>query len=159
MSMAMWEWTRLSLSISTRLAAVALILFPVSAAYSQSVWFEPNRGQVAGQTEWVGRAKGAYLYITGNEVVYAHTKNVHMRLIGASEATHVEGLEPTGGYSNYFTGRDEKTWFTGLPHYSKLRYKDVYPGVDMVYYGTGRNVEYDFVVKPGGETEKIELAF
>src|SRR5260370_18745671 len=114
MSMAMWEWTRLSLSISTRMAAAALILFSVSAAYSQSVWFEPNRGQVAGQTEWVGRAKGAHLYITGNEVVYAHAKNLHMRLIGSSESTDVEGLQPTAGSSNYFTARDDKTCFKCL---------------------------------------------
>ena len=125
----------------------------------QMVWFEPNRGQVAGQTEWIGRAKGAYLYITGDEVVYASKKNVHMRLVGASRRAQVEGVEPTGGISSYFTGRDEKTWFTGIPHYAKLRYRDVYPGIDMVYYGIGRNVEYDFVVKPGADPERIELAF
>jgi hypothetical protein len=106
---------------------------------------------VAGRTEWIGRSKGAYLYITGDEVVYANKKNVHMRLVGASKRATVEGAEPTGGYSSYFTGRDEKTWFTGIPHYARLRYRDVYPGVDMVYYGSGRNVEYDFVVKAGAD--------
>ncbi len=68
-------------------------------------------------------------------------------------------MEPTGGYSSYFAGRDEKTWFTGIPHYARIRYSDVYPGVDMVYYGSGRNIEYDFIVKPGGHPEQIELAF
>jgi uncharacterized protein (TIGR03437 family) len=138
--------------------ACAILLFAWSAC-AQSVWFEPNRGQVAGRTEWIGRSKGAYLYITGDEVVYANQKNVHMRLVGASKRAIVEGAEPTGGYSSYFTGRDEKTWFTGIPHYARLRYQDVYPGVDMVYYGSGRNVEYDFVVQAGGDPEQIELAF
>ena len=92
-------------------------------------------------------------------MVYASKTNVHMRLVGASKRARVEGVEPTGGISSYFTGRDEKTWFTGIPHYSKLRYRDVYPGIDVVYYGSGRNVEYDFVVKPGADPERIELAF
>ncbi len=126
---------------------------------AQSVWFEPNVGQVKGQAEWVGHSKGAYLYITGNEVVYANKTNVHMRLVGASAHARVEGLEPTGGYSNYFTGRDEQTWFTGIPHYARLKYRDVYPGIDLVYYGSGRNAEYDFVVKPGANPDRIELAF
>lgn len=82
-----------------------------------------------------------------------------MRLIGASKHARVEGMEPTGGYSNYFTGRDEKTWFTGIPHYARLRYKEVYPGIDLAYYGSGRNAEYDFIVKPGGNPDRIELAF
>ncbi len=112
-----------------------------------------------GQTEWIGHAKGAYLYITGSEVVFASISNVHMRLVGASSHPRVEGIEPTGGYSSYFTGGDEKTWFTGISHYSKLRYLNVYPGIDLVYYGSGRNAEYDFIVKPGGNPHRIELAF
>ncbi len=136
-----------------------LMLMLASAMAAQMVWFEPNRGQVAGQTEWVGRSKGAYLYITGDEVVYANRKNVHMRLVGAAKHARVEGIEPTGGISSYFTGRGEKTWFTGIPQYAKLRYRNVYPGIDVVYYGSGDNVEYDFVVKPGGDPERIEIAF
>ena len=138
---------------------ICLALCFVSALAAQAVWFEPNQGQVVGQTEWVGRSKGAYLYIAGDEVVYANQKNVHLRLVGAKRRARVEGLEPTGEISSYFTGRDEKTWFTGIPHYSKLKYTDLYPGIDMVYYGSGRNIEYDFVVKLGGDPKKIELAF
>ncbi len=136
---------------------VGLLLSGTTSAHT--VWFEPNQGQVKGQTEWIGRSKGAYLYITGNEVVYANKTNVHMRLIGAAAHPAAEGAEPTGGYSNYFTGRDEKTWFTGIPHYARLRYKDVYPGIDLAYYGSGRNADYDFIVKPGGNPDRIELAF
>ena len=131
----------------------------VSSLAAQTVWFEPNQGQVAGQTEWIGRSKGAYLYITGDEVVYANQKNVHLQLVGAKKHARVEGLEPTGGISSYFTGRDEKTWFTGIPHYSKLKYNDVYRGIDMVYYGSGRNIEYDFVLKPGTDPKQIQLTF
>ena len=139
-----------------RIAALLLFACSVSA---QSVWFEPNVGQVAGKTEWIGRSRGAYLYLKGDEVVYANGKNVHMRLVGANAESVAEKLEPTGGYSNYFIGRDEKTWFTGIPHYAKLRYTDVYPGIDIVYYASGQNVEYDFAVRPGADSDRIELAF
>ena len=138
---------------------VAFVLLFASSALAQSVWFEPNAGQVAGKTQWIGRSKGAYLYLKGDEVVYANQKNVHMRLVGANAGPLAEKLEPTGGYSNYFTGRGEKTWFTGIPHYAKLRYHDVYPGIDIVYYAAGHNVEYDFAVRPGADPNKIELAF
>src|SRR4051812_850767 len=101
-----------------RFSSIGLLLAP--ALLAQSVWFEPNRGQVAGKTEWIGRAKGAYLYITGNEVVFAHKKNVHMRMVNGNSGSVVSGDKPTGGYSNYFTGHDKKTWFTGIPHFEKL---------------------------------------
>ena len=52
--------------------------------------------------------------------------------------------QPTGGHSNYFVGKTEKEWFTGIPHYERLRYRDVYPGIDIVYYGTEGRIEYDF---------------
>ena len=88
-----------------------------------------------------------------------YTHNVHMRLVGANRQIMFEGVEPLGSYSNYFIGQTEKDWFTGIPHYAKVRYNDVYPGIDMVYYADARNVEYDFVVRPGGDANHIELAF
>jgi len=135
-----------------------LLLALAGLASAQAVWFEPNIGQVKGQTQWVGHSKGAYLYITCDEVVYTNQTNVHMRMVGGSKPAQIEGLEPTGGFSNYFAGRDEKSWFTGIPHYARLRCRDVYPGIDLVYYGSNRNAEYDFVVKPGADPSRIELA-
>ncbi len=137
------------------------------------LYFEPNRGQVAGETQWITRAAGANVYITGSEVVFAllpktpreapskplFTHNVHMKLVGASRDAKAEGLEPLGSYSSYFAGKTEKEWFTGIPHYGRVRYKDVYPGIDLVYYGTAQNVEYDFEVSAGADASEIELAF
>ncbi|MGH9665744.1 MAG: SBBP repeat-containing protein, partial [Bryobacteraceae bacterium] len=85
--------------------------------------------------------------------------NVHMQLIGGASNAQTEGLEPLGSYSNYFLGKTEKDWFTGIPHYARVRYKNVYPGIDVVYYVKGRDVEYDFEVAPGADPTQIELAF
>ena len=115
-------------------------------------------GPGGGTTEWIGRSKGAYLYITGDEVVYANQKNMHLRLAGARKHTHVEGLEPTGGISSYFTGRDEKLGSLEFPLH-QVQVQDVYRGIDMIYHGSGRNIEYDFVLKPGADPRQIQLAF
>ncbi|MBI3281821.1 MAG: hypothetical protein HYZ57_18510, partial [Acidobacteria bacterium] len=86
-------------------------------------------------------------------------RNVHMRLVGSERSPEVEGLEPLGSYSNYFAGRTEKDWFTGIPHYGKVRYRNVYSGIDLVYYANSRTIEYDFIVSPGADPSRIELAF
>ena len=65
------------------------------------------------------------------------------------------GDQPTGGYSNYFVGKTEMDWHTGIPHYKKLHYRDVYPGIDEVYYGSDGQIEYDFVIKPRADVTKL----
>src|SRR5579863_4380361 len=93
--------------------------------------FEPNQGQVAGETEWIAKAHGGTLFIKSTAVAFATAdpgkKPRVMRFIGAHPAKS-EGLDPSGGYSNYFTGRDEKNWHSGVPHFAKVRYKNLYKG-------------------------------
>jgi hypothetical protein len=78
---------------------------------------------------------------------------------GASATTEDVLEEPTGGISSYFQGRDEKAWRTGIPQYSRARLKNVYAGIDLVYYGNAENLEYDFIVRSGADPWKIRLAF
>ena len=59
------------------------------------------------------------------------------------------GAEMLPGKSNYFIGNDPEKWRTNIPSYAKVKHKDVYPGVDMIYYGDHQQLEYDFVVAPG----------
>lgn len=63
------------------------------------------------------------------------------------------------GKVNYFIGNDPAKWQTDLPTYAKVRYTGVYPGVDLVYYGNQRQLEYDFVIAPGGDASMIRLNF
>jgi hypothetical protein len=63
------------------------------------------------------------------------------------------------GSSNYFAGKDPDNWVTNVPHYGRVRYEDVYPGIDLVYYGNRHRLEYDFVVAPGADPRAIHLAF
>ena len=60
---------------------------------------------------------------------------------------------------NYFEGRDPGQWRTGVATYAKVRYENIHPGIDLVYYGNQGQLEYDFVVSPGGGPETIALSF
>jgi len=84
---------------------------------------------------------------------------ITMRLVGANPDAAIEGFDRLAGISNYFIGNDPAKWRTSIPHYAKVRYRDVYPGIDLVYYGNPQQFEYDFVVKPGGNPKQIQLAF
>jgi len=81
-----------------------------------------------------------------------------MKLIGGNPGAKVTGLEELPGKSNYFIGNDPKKWRTNVPNYAKVKYANVYPGVDLVYYGNQGKLEYDFVVQPGADARSIQLA-
>jgi len=80
-----------------------------------------------------------------------------MKLVGANPHAKVSGLEELPGKSNYFIGNDPKKWRTNVSNYAKVKYSDVYPGVDLVYYGNQGKLEYDFVVRPGADPRQIAL--
>ena len=85
---------------------------------------------------------------------------VRMRLAGASGAVVAPaGEEQLPGTVNYFVGNDPARWHSSVPTYAKVRYRGVYPGVDLVYYGNQRQLEYDFVVAPGIDPKPIRLQF
>jgi hypothetical protein len=80
-----------------------------------------------------------------------------MKLVGANPKAKVVGLDELPGKSNYFLGNDPKKWRTNVANYRKVKYADVYPGIDLVYYGNQRQLEYDFVVTPGADPHAIAL--
>lgn len=82
-----------------------------------------------------------------------------MNLVGANPAAAVEGLGELEGKVNYFTGNDPELWHRNIPTFGRVRYSEIYPGIDVVYYGNQRRLEYDFVVGPGREVEAIALEF
>src|SRR5579864_1612385 len=87
------------------------------------------------------------------------TSVLRMKLAGASQAAKPIGLDELPGKVNYFIGNDPKKWRANIRTYAKVRYKDVYPGIDLVYYGHRGQLEYDFVVAPGADPGVIALAF
>jgi hypothetical protein len=141
--------------------------------------FELNQGQTDAQAKFISRGNGYTLFLTNNEAVLSLVKfeaqgashktgaiertkrrtTLHMKLAGANPAPEVAGLDQLPGKSNYFIGKDPTKWRTNVSHYAKVEYKGIYPGVDLVYYGNQRQLEYDFVVAPGADPGLIKLRF
>jgi hypothetical protein len=85
---------------------------------------------------------------------------VRMRVLGGNRLCRIEGMEKLSGKSNYFIGDDPSKWRSNVTHYGKVSLKDVYRDIDLVYYGGKKGkLEYDFVVKPGGDPKEIQLAY
>ncbi|HXJ91995.1 MAG TPA: SBBP repeat-containing protein [Terriglobia bacterium] len=83
---------------------------------------------------------------------------VRMKLVGADPAAAAAGAEPLPGQVNYFIGNDAAKWRTHIPTYGQVAYRNVYPGVDLVYYGHAGQLEYDFQVNPGASPDAIRMA-
>ncbi|KFI22315.1 SBBP repeat-containing protein [Nitrosococcus oceani] len=148
----------------------------VASTYGQTpLSFEPNQGQTDSVVKFLARGSGYQLFLTATEAVLAlhrfspesPDKNVEnsngvllrMQLVGANTASRISGLESLPGKVNYFRGKDQSHWRIGIPTYAKVKYQAVYPGIDLVYYGNPRQLEYDFIVAPGADPEAIRLAF
>jgi hypothetical protein len=84
---------------------------------------------------------------------------LRMKLLGANPNPQVAGLDELPGKSHYFIGNDPSRWHTGIPHYARVKYEELYPGIDLVYYGNQRQLEYDFVIAPGADPKAIRIAF
>jgi hypothetical protein len=84
---------------------------------------------------------------------------VRMKLVGANLTPNAAGVGKLPGTVNYFIGKDPTKWRSNVPTYSRVQYTGVYPNVDLVYYGNQRQLEYDFVVAPGGDPRKVAFGF
>jgi hypothetical protein len=125
--------------------------------------FEKNRGQTGSKVKFLARGQGYTLFLTSGEAVLALHKAsaksgvLRMKLLGANPASNVSGVDELPGKTNYFIGNDAKRWHTNVPMYAKVKYKSVYSGIDLIYYGNQRQLEYDFVVAPGADPRRIQL--
>ena len=138
----------------------------VNAAYGKlPLYFEANKGQTDEQVRFLARGSRSTLFLTPSEAVLVFTHRevsrtvLRMTFIGANPEPSVVGAEELPGKANYFIGSDPANWRTDVPTYAKVRYKNVYPGIDLIYYGNQRQLEYDFVVSPGADPKRIRLGF
>jgi Beta-propeller repeat/Abnormal spindle-like microcephaly-assoc'd, ASPM-SPD-2-Hydin len=79
-------------------------------------------------------------------------------LVGAAANPVIVGEQALSTKVNYFIGRDPSKWRRNIPTYGKIRYRNVYPGIDLIYYGNNHSLEYDFDVAPGADAAQIQFA-
>jgi Beta-propeller repeat len=84
---------------------------------------------------------------------------VRMTWPGADRRVQPVGDEPAAGTTNYLIGSDPSRWRRGVPSFGKVRYPNLYRGIDLVFYGNQERIEYDFVVAPGADPRDIRLRF
>jgi uncharacterized repeat protein (TIGR01451 family) len=118
--------------------------------------------------KFLARGAGYSLFLDATGVVLAiptaHStargeKVVRMKLVGANAAAATAGINPLPGKSNYIFGNDPKQWHSGIPQFAGVHYQNVYPGIDLVFYGNQGRLEYDFRVARGADPARAELQF
>jgi uncharacterized repeat protein (TIGR01451 family) len=142
--------------------------------------FEPNLGQVnLGQVnssqsdsavKFVARGSGYSLFLDSAGATLAlrtpahagsaaRTESVRMKLAGASPSARIAGTDLLPGKSNYFIGNDRLKWRSNIPQFARVSYEDVYPGINLVFYGKQGQLEYDFQIAPGADPSQAQLEF
>jgi len=142
--------------------------------------FEANQGQTDAQVKFLSRGNGYTAFLTAGGIVLslrpteslenpqtigARTTNeprppavaLQFSLVGGNRTSVVVGEDLQPGKVNYFIGNNPAKWQTNVPTYGRIRSKDVYPGVDLLYYGNHRQLEYDFEVAPGADPTLIQF--
>ncbi len=144
--------------------------------------FEPNVGQADGQVRYLSRGPGYGVFLTPTETILVLQRagspsqprsvpvsstpphgpideaTLRLRFIGMEvNPSPPIGLDQLPGQSHYFLGKDPAGWHTQVPHYARVVYKGLYPGIDLIHYGRDGKLEYDLVVAPGANPQEILL--
>ena len=125
-------------------------------AFSQlPAWFEPAPDGEA----FVSRSTELALSVDPRGALLARP-DLRLRLeFAGSDPARLEALDALDGRTNYLVGNDPSRWRRGVPHYRRVAARGIYPGIDVIYYPTGRQLEFDLVVSPGADPGRITLRF
>jgi uncharacterized repeat protein (TIGR01451 family) len=152
-----------------------------ASAIRMPLFFEANEGQTDPSVRFLTRSGGYTMFLTPTETVLVEGKNgivsadkfgkgltafradaknakqsvLRMELLGANAAPEFRGLQELPGKVNYLIGKDQATWHTNVALFSEVQIAKVYPGVDLLFHGDQRQLEYDFVVAPGADPGRI----
>jgi hypothetical protein len=152
-----------------------------AGAIKMPLFFEANEGQTDPNVRFLTRSGGYTMFLTPTETVLVEGKNgivsgdkfgktptafqadarnakqsvLRMELLGANAAPEFQGLQELPGKVNYLIGKDQAAWHTNVALFSEVQVAKVYPGVDLLFHGDQRRLEYDFVVAPGADPRRI----
>ena len=152
-----------------------------AGAIKMPLFFEANEGQTDPNVRFLTRSGGYTMFLTPTETVLVEGKNgivsgdkfgktptafqadarnakqpvLRMELLGANAAPEFQGLQELPGKVNYLIGKDQAVWHANVALFSEVQVAKVYPGVDLLFHGDQRQLEYDFVVAPGADPRRI----
>ncbi len=140
---------------------------PNPSVLSLPLSFEVNQGQTDRAVKFLSRGNGYALFLTRDSAVFklrpvrenSPPEVVRMKLAGTNSRAKISGARTLPGTVNYFMGNDPSRWTKGASTFARVNYQQTYQGIDLVYYGTQRQLEYDFIVSPGADPKQIALEF
>ncbi len=138
--------------------------------------FEPNRGQAGDQVRFLSRGPGYSYLLFDRELVFQFQSGgsrrgsaapgaageisaLRMRLVNGKPRPRIHGENRLRSKSHYLRGTDPRQWQVNVPAFSGVRYRQVYPGIDLIFYGNGRRLEFDFWLDAGVDPGSIRLHF
>jgi hypothetical protein len=135
--------------------------------------FEANTGQTDEQVKFIARGAGYSLFLTPTESVLLLSRQqirtvkdhehkpavLRMKLVGANALATGQGVDEMENKINYFIGNDPSKWHVGISTFKRVRFRQVYPGIEAVYYGNQQQLEYDFTVAAGADPDNIRVRF
>jgi len=151
---------------------------PRTSIQNQQLVFERNKGQSAREIQFISSALHYTVFLEAHEatIVFpgaglhsvpkqalvtkgvAGAEFVSLRLLQSDRTAVPLAEEPLLAEGNYFLGSDPRRWRIHVPLFGRVHYRSVYKNVDVVYYGNEAQLEYDFVVRPGGDPQSIRFS-
>ncbi len=144
--------------MKTSLLFLALLAPAMASTFGKFPLRFEERDAAAGQYISRGPGYAIRLHPAGADLRTAASE-VSVILLGANPKAAAKPMEVLAAHSNYFIGSDARQWKSNLRNFARVRYSQVYPGIDLDYYGHGDSLEYDFLVAPGGDPNAIRMQF
>jgi hypothetical protein len=155
----------LALASQIEVAVAARQLAPALQYAQLPLAFEANQGQADPSIDFLARGAGYQIALAADSIrlalpstTSASPQVVAMRFVGANSRVVGQGIEPLESKTNYLLGDDPSTYLIDIPNYGRIRFDGVYPGIDVVYYGRQRELEYDLIVAPGADPGDVRLS-
>jgi hypothetical protein len=131
------------------------------------LYFEGNSGQSDPSVRFLAHGRGCTLFLTEREAVLSLQSSrpiarpegvLRIRPIDSNPQAAIEGLDPLPGRVNYFIGDERAEWRTDIRTFARVRYRAIYPGIDLVYYGGGDGLEFDLIAAPHAALGQFRLS-
>src|SRR5439155_10092516 len=128
--------------------------------HSLPIAFEPNAGRWSPEVKFTARAGDYRVLLSDRGVVFQDTSHrFSVSPLNANLHAEVSGDSPLTFGTSYFLGNRKENWRHDVVNCARVRYRAIYPGIDLIYYGSGGNLEYDFILQPGADPDRIRLKF